>query len=190
MELETLYNAVKENYRGYTTPDLVCALQWEKFFLANLKECGELTEETYHHEISLTEQAIKDIEGEIKRRRYIEKRFGNTDREIIHTIKDRIKIEDVVAWYCEVTVYRKNWSYKCNRHGRDKHPSGKIYIDQQTAWCFGCNAGGDIFDIVQLYENIDLPSAIHKLATHIGIDTKPLVPDGKYVSYEMGGEEE
>ena len=125
------------------------------------------------------EQLIKGIEEELERRRRIKyEGVVNTNAEIIQTIKAALKIEDILEWYTEVIIprgqYRKNWKYRCTLHGEDKDPSGFIYREEQRAWCFVCSKGGDIFDIVQLFERVDLPKAIARLARHLGLDTKPL----------------
>ena len=60
--------------------------------------------------------------------------------------------------------------FKCGKHGDDKHPSGRIYRDQQSWWCFGCNKGGDIYEAVMWYENQDFLYALRKLSNYIGID--------------------
>ena len=39
--------------------------------------------------------------------------------------------------------------------------------------CFVCNAHGDIFDAVQLWERMELIQAIKKLANYIGLEIKP-----------------
>jgi len=125
---------------------------------------------------------------EIERRCHINQTtIKNPDREIIQVIKEAIPVADVIEQYCEVIVlkggYRGNWKFRCTLHGQDRNPSGIIYRDEGRWWCFGCNKGGDIFDAVQMFEWVDLPTAIRKLATQLGIELRPLVqrpkPEGK-----------
>jgi len=95
-----------------------------------------------------------------------------TNQNAIQTLKESIPIEDVIDWYCEVTVYKGDWRFRCTQHGEDKTPSGKIYRDEKRWWCFGCNKGGDIFDAVQHFERQDLLYAMQKLAKYKGIDLR------------------
>lgn len=122
---------------------------------------------------------IEAIVSEIGKRRKLQSTgVVNTNRETLEAIKAALKIEDVLEWYTDIIVprseYRGNWTYRCTLHGPDNHPSGTIYRSELRAWCHACNKGGDIFDIVQLFEGIDLPRAIKKLATHIGLELRPL----------------
>jgi len=115
----------------------------------------------------------KGIEEESNRRRALKcEGAAHTNQDIIAAIKDSIAIEDVLAWYTDVFLHRKNWTYRCTLHGQDQHPSGAIYPKERRAWCFTCNRGGDVFDIVQLFERVELPAAIKKLAQHVGLDVK------------------
>ncbi len=122
--------------------------------------------------------ALVDSIDELRRRRHINQTYiKSPDREIIKTIKERAKIEDVIEWYCDVFYHRSSWTFRCSLHS-DEHPSGSIYQDKkdgQWKWkCFQCNAGGDVIDAVEIFERIDTSQAIAKLATWLGIDLKPL----------------
>jgi len=128
------------------------------------------------------DSATKEIE---RRRTLNEKTIKAPDREIIQAIKNSLHIEDVIESYTEVIVprggYRGNWRFRCTLHGQDNDPSGVIYRDEGRWWCFGCNKGGDIYDAVQMFERVDLPTAIKKLATQLGIELRPLVQRPKPV---------
>ena len=124
---------------------------------------------------------------ELQHRRHINaKGIKNPDREIIQVIKDDMPIADVLEWYTEVFyASRDQWRFRCTLHGEDKNPSGVIYTKEQRWWCFGCNKGGDVLDAVQLFERVDLPQAIKKLATHLGIELRPLIH--KPIPHTRGG---
>ena len=151
------------NYRGYTPSELVCEIQWAKDII-----------DPYQAKC-----IVDSIVKEVKRRRAIKDHYGDTDPEIIQTIKERIPVEDVIEWYTQVTYFQKRWKFQCTIHGQDKDPSGVIYPEERRWWCFGCFKGGDVFDAVQAFERIDLYHAINKLAKHIGLDTKPIIPIGR-----------
>lgn len=51
----------------------------------------------------------------------------------------------------------------------EKTPSCKIDPDKQLWYCFGCGAGGDVFDLIMKLDNLDFPDAVLKLAERAGI---------------------
>ena len=160
-EREILERLAKTNYRGWTTGDLVCEVQ-------ALSE-AKATEEDPKHKFFLT-CCLNHTVKEFDRREKVQYNGINaTNKNIITTIKEKIKLEDVIEWYAEVTVHQSRWRFKCPVHG-DTNPSGVIYIDQQAWWCFGCNVGGDVFDAVSHFERVDMPTALRKLAKHLGLD--------------------
>ena len=114
---------------------------------------------------------LKEID---RRRRLTYDLKINPNVEVIQAIKDAVRIEDVLEWYTEVFLDKHKWSYRCTLHGADEHPSGVIYPEEKRCWCFACNTGGDVFDVVQSFERVDLKQAISKLARHVGLDTKPM----------------
>ena len=125
--------------------------------------------------------------NEIERRRNInEDAIKKPAREIIQAIKTDMPLADVLEWYTKV-IYngRKQWKFHCTLHGEDKHPSGIIYSDEQRWWCFTCNQGGDVFDAVQAFERVDLPQAIKKLATYLGIELRPLTNKKKRMGIDI-----
>jgi len=160
----------KSNTRGMTIGDMVCAIQANQ----------ERIEESPYYRLR-----IAYLLGEIERR-FSMKDSGiiETNRAVVSACKEKIRIEDVIEWYCEVSFFKNLWSFKCNKHGPDKHPSGKIYLDQNSWWCFGCNKGGDIFNAVMHYENIDFLEALRKLAANIGLNLKQSESNKRYSTYD------
>lgn len=77
---------------------------------------------------------------------------------IAEQIKDRINMRDVLDKY-GIAVDRKGFA-KCLFH-QEKTASLKFYKD--SFYCFACGTGGDIFDFVKKYFNIDFRQAIVKL---------------------------
>ena len=162
----------RSNFRGLTTDALVYDLQdirdWLEFEAPHEEDWD--SDDEQH-----AQRYTKDIVAEIERRGKIQyDGMANTNKEIIQTIKNSVKIEAVLEWYTEVFLHKRTWTYRCRLHGEDKNPSGVIYPEEQKFHCFGCSKGGDIFDAVQMFERLTLPQAINKLARHIGIDTKPI----------------
>ena len=162
---QTVKHLAQTNLRGITSADIVCEIQ------------------------SIREQPIEEIDAdhrfylgcrfthllnELERRtRLNDTGVRTTNKEIIQTIKERVPIDTVLAWYTDVFIYKSKWTYRCTLHGLDKHPSGVIYQDEGRFHCFACGAHGDIFDAVQLFERMELIEAVKKLANYIGLEIKP-----------------
>lgn len=177
----------RPNWRGVETSSLVYTIQDARHNLAMLgidplstigigppDGCSEAEYIESHRYYQ--QQIIKGLEEEIERRRQIKyEGVLHTNAEIIQTIKAALPIEDVLEWYTDVFLNKRQWTYRCTLHGADVHPSGVIYREEKRCWCFVCQKGGDVFDVVQLFERVDLPRAIAKLARHLGLDVKPLV---------------
>lgn len=188
---KTLALIAHPNWRGVSTDRLVYMIQdakWRVELLTIDPRClppvdaelkipiGLSEEEEAEQYRFFYEQLLQGIEEEIQRRRKLQyEGIAYTNKEIIQTIKNALSIEDVLGWYTEVFLHKKVWTYRCTLHGVDTHPSGVIYREESRCWCFVCSRGGDIFDMVQLFERLELPATIAKLARHLGLDTKPLV---------------
>ena len=156
----------RSNYKGITTDQLVYSIKDAR------DELDHKLDEVHKF---ILEESVKAMMEEIERRRKLTYNQA-PDKEIIQTIKNSVDIADVLAWYTDVFTHKKQWTYRCTLHGADKHPSGVIYKDDQKFHCFVCQKHGDVFDAVMEFEGVDLPTAIRKLARHVGIDFKPLIP--------------
>ena len=88
---------------------------------------------------------------------------------IVDEIKSRCDIVDVIGRY--VTLKRAGSIYKglCPFHN-EKTPSFAVYESKQFFNCYGCGAAGDVISFVMKIENIDLRTAVSKLAEQYGID--------------------
>ena len=75
-------------------------------------------------------------------------------------IKSRLTAREVFEFY-GFTVNRAGFVC-CPLHG-EKTPSLKVYPGDRGWHCFGCHAGGDVLDFVQLYFGLNLPAACEKL---------------------------
>jgi len=177
----------RQNWRGWTVGDLVCQYQYDADRVDDIKligcpaisfqrpsDCPE--QEWLDDHILFHTERMKSIIAEIERRDHVvNKHIELNNQPLILTIKERITIDEVLSWYTEVIVEKNTWKYRCTLHGPDNHPSGVIYRDENRCWCFTCNQGGDVIDVVRLFGRIELKDAIGKLARHLGLDTKPIV---------------
>lgn len=84
-------------------------------------------------------------------------------------IKERINIADLISEYLKLTPTGVGvFKGLCPFHN-EKTPSFMVSADRGTFHCFGCGAGGDIFEFLMRYESIDFPEALKILATKAGV---------------------
>jgi DNA primase len=84
-------------------------------------------------------------------------------------------IVDVVSEYLSLKKVGKRYKALCPFH-EDTHPS--FYVDDERGLfhCFGCGAGGDVFDFIQMIDSVDFKEALQKLAKRANIP----IPDKLY----------
>ena len=82
---------------------------------------------------------------------------------VFEEIKQRLRVEDVLGDYVEVIPAGANYKCICPFHN-ERTPSLMISPDRGVWHCFGCGAGGDIFQFVQDFENIEIKDALKRLA--------------------------
>ena len=68
-------------------------------------------------------------------------------QNFIEEIKYRNKIEDVISSYVNLKRAGSNYQGVCPFHS-EKTPSFTVFPDNQSFFCFGCEAGGDAFTFI------------------------------------------
>lgn len=93
--------------------------------------------------------------------------------DLIEEIRLKNDIVDVVSGY--VKLQRKGSSYfgLCPFHN-EKSPSFSVSPGKQMYYCFGCQAGGNVFTFIMEYENFSFPEALKFLAEHAGVELPEL----------------
>ncbi len=93
-------------------------------------------------------------------------------REVTDEIRRRVGILDVVSPH--VTVRRSGRRYKglCPFHS-EKTPSFTVDPERGFFYCFGCHAGGDVFDFAMRMGSLTFGEARQELATRAGIQLEP-----------------
>jgi len=160
----------KPNWRGVKDDEIVGIAQAIRSDVEGLLEINADTE-AWRASLAWCKRGFDNCSRELQRSAKISyEGITQTNQEIILFIKHKLDIADVLEWYTDVFYPDK---YRCTLHGADKHPSGKIYPDQHCH-CFTCGKNGDVFDVVQWFENIDFMGALKKLARYVGIELKPI----------------
>lgn len=85
-------------------------------------------------------------------------------------MKSKIQIEKIIGNY--VSLQKSGKDYKCQCPFHDDHnPSMYVNAEKQIYKCFVCNAGGDVYDFIMRYNNINFEEA-YKLAIELsGLST-------------------
>ncbi|MFH1752993.1 MAG: DNA primase [Candidatus Omnitrophota bacterium] len=88
--------------------------------------------------------------------------------EIIDQVRDRTDIVDVISRYIPLKKAGRNFKAPCPFH-HEKTPSFMVSSVKQIYHCFGCGAGGNVFNFLMKYERLEFPEAVRELAKKAGI---------------------
>jgi len=84
-------------------------------------------------------------------------------KTMIETIRDHNEITEVIGSYIQLKKSGSSIKACCPFH-KEKTPSFNVSPTRQTFHCFGCGAGGDVFNFIMRYENLDFMGAARRLA--------------------------
>lgn len=88
--------------------------------------------------------------------------------ECVRRIKDSADIVELINKYVPLKRAGTAWKGCCPFHA-EKTPSFSVNPTRQTFKCFGCGVGGDAVKFVMMFENLDYPTALRKLADMTGV---------------------
>ena len=91
------------------------------------------------------------------------------DPKTIDEIKQRNPIEDVMSSYVTLKRAGSNMLCSCPFHS-EKTPSCTVFLSQQSFYCFGCGAGGDVITFIRRIENLGYVEALEFLSKRAGIN--------------------
>ena len=83
-------------------------------------------------------------------------------------VRARVSIVEVVSDYVTLKKSGRNYSGLCPFHS-EKTPSFTTNEEKGVFYCFGCQAGGDVFKFLMLYDGLTFPESIERLAERYGI---------------------
>ena len=89
-------------------------------------------------------------------------------KETIEQVLLRNDVETVIGGYVNLRRAGSNLKGLCPFHS-EKTPSFTVYPQDNSFYCFGCGAGGDVISFIRKKENLDYPDAVEFLADRAGI---------------------
>ncbi len=88
--------------------------------------------------------------------------------ECVARIKDSADVVEIVGRYIQLRRAGNAWKACCPFHN-EKTPSFSVNPARQTFKCFGCGVGGDAVKFIMMFENLDYPTALRRVADMNGI---------------------
>lgn len=86
----------------------------------------------------------------------------------LQELTQRNPIESLISGYVQVKRRGRNLVGLCPFHG-EKTPSFTVYPENNSFYCFGCGAGGDVITFIKRIENLDYRDAVKFLADRAGM---------------------
>ena len=87
----------------------------------------------------------------------------------LEELSARCDIYDVVSRYVTLKKSGSNWFGLCPFHG-EKTASFSVNTEKQIFHCFGCGAGGSVFNFIMRIENLTFPESVEFLANMAGME--------------------
>jgi DNA primase len=89
-------------------------------------------------------------------------------QEKISEIRDRASIVEIISDYVTLKRVGRNYSGLCPFHS-EKTPSFTVSEEKGIFHCFGCNAGGGVFQFIMQIDHLSFPEALQRIAQRYGI---------------------
>ncbi|MEW6075993.1 MAG: DNA primase [Candidatus Omnitrophota bacterium] len=93
---------------------------------------------------------------------------GRIPDYIVETVLSRVNIVEVISEFIPLKRAGRNFRALCPFH-QEKTPSFMVSTDKQIYHCFGCGAGGNVFNFLMQFERVEFPEAVEALAKKAGI---------------------
>lgn len=94
--------------------------------------------------------------------------MARVTRDIIEQVRAAADIVDVVGRHLSLRKRGKSYVGLCPFHS-EKTPSFTVSADRQAFYCFGCGAGGSVFDFLMRMRNLSFGEAVQELAGRVGV---------------------
>ena len=94
----------------------------------------------------------------------------------LRKVKEAVDIVALMGEYAPLRKSGRNFACCCPFH-QERSPSCYVYPEDQSYYCFGCKAHGDVVSLIKDKENLSFADAVEVLARRAGIQ----------LTYERGG---
>jgi len=95
--------------------------------------------------------------------------MGRFGEEKIEEVRQRADIVEVIGAHVRLKRTGRNFVGLCPFH-QEKTPSFSVNPERGFFHCFGCNAGGSVFNFIMKMEGLTFPEAVRSLAQRYGIE--------------------
>ena len=95
--------------------------------------------------------------------------------ETINQIKERADIVRVIGEYVPLKKSGQNFKGLCPFH-TEKTPSFMVSLKKGIYHCFGCGAGGNVFNFIMKFKGLNFPEAVRFLGEKVGIQVRSAGP--------------
>ena len=95
--------------------------------------------------------------------------MARISQETIDRIRNSADIVDVVSQYVNLKKRGRNFFGLCPFHD-ERTPSFSVAPEKEMYHCFGCGAGGSVFNFIMEHENLSFVEAVQQLGLHYGIE--------------------
>jgi DNA primase len=101
--------------------------------------------------------------------------MGRFGEDKIEEIRQRADIVEVIGAHVRLKRAGRNFVGLCPFH-QEKTPSFSVNAERGFFHCFGCNAGGSVFNFIMKMEGLTFPEGVRSLAQRYGIE----LPEEQY----------
>lgn len=90
--------------------------------------------------------------------------------DLVQEVKQKLDLVEVISSHLELQPSGPNRQIGfCPFHTNINTPALTVYPDQQSWYCYGCQAGGDVLDFLTLIEKENMGTVLKKQAQKLGI---------------------
>ena len=111
--------------------------------------------------------------------------MGLLPEQFVNQVQQATDIVDLIGQFVAIKQRGKDYVGICPFH-REKTPSFYVSPGKQIFKCFGCGAGGGVFQFVILHQKITFPEAVRQLAERAGIPVPKTSADEGQAGMDRG----
>ena len=100
--------------------------------------------------------------------------------DVLNEVRNSVDLVELASAYVRLKRSGRSYMGCCPFH-KEKTPSFHIDADKQLYHCFGCGAGGSVFQFVMAAEGLDFPDAVKFVAERGGVRLPELGDDSEEI---------